>query len=113
MTPFEEQLKQALARREPSPDFAARVVAIAANGRKLSATARLQLWFHGTRTWRWAPAMAALLVMSGGAVYEQHQRAARGEAAKEKLLIAMRIAGSEMHRAQHRIFDVETAEATQ
>ncbi len=110
MTRFEEQLTEALVRREPPGDFVLRVLTMAANQPKLTATARLSLWLH--RTWRLAPVMAALLVLSGGAVYEQHERATRGEAAKHQLLMAMRIAGSKLHRAQHRVFGIETAEVS-
>jgi len=113
MNEFEEQLKQALSRREPPSDFAERVLAIARNQSRPAAAARLRLWFHRTRAWRLVPVLAALLMMTGGTVYEQHRRAARGEAVKEQLLVAMHIAGSSLHRAQHRIFDVETGEVTQ
>lgn len=113
MNDFEEQLKQALSRREPASDFAERVLAIAGSQSRPAAGVRLRLWFHRTRAWRLVPVMAALLMVTGGTVYEQHQRATRGEAAKEKLLVAMRIAGFTLHRAQHRIFDVEAGEVTQ
>ena len=113
MTPFEEQLKQALAHREPSPDFAARVIARAEGQRELTAVARMRGWLSQRRIWRLIPVMAAFVVMTGGTVYERRQHAAHGEAAKEKLLIAMRIAGVKLHRAQHRVFDIQTAEVTQ
>lgn len=106
MTPFEEELKRAMQHKEPPEHFAARVLARAAREPKLNAEARFRIW-------RLAPAMAALLMMSGAGIYKQHQRAARGEAAKEKLLVAVYIAGSKLHHAQHRIFDVETEEVRQ
>jgi|SRR5581483_8705188 len=112
-TPFEEELKQAMTRREPPSDFAARVLARAACEPKRSRTAQLRLWFVRMHVWRLVPVMAALLVMSGGVVYEQHQHAVRGELAKQKLLVAMQIAGSKLHQAQRRVFDIQPAEVAQ
>jgi len=39
-----------------------------------------------------------------------HQRMARGEAAKEKLLIAMRVAGAKLHEARDRVSRVQAME---
>ncbi len=113
MTPFEEQLKQALARREPSRDFTARVLAEAAQqGRRTEANGRSH-WFGRVQMRRFITVTAAFLVISGGAVYEQHRRITRGEAAKENLLMAMQIAGSKLHEAQGRVFHVEITEMAQ
>ncbi|MGA8027795.1 MAG: MprA protease, GlyGly-CTERM protein-sorting domain-containing form [Bryobacteraceae bacterium] len=113
MRDFEEQLKRAMARCEPPEDFGARVLGRVANESGRMQTNRGWVWFRGPWTWRLVPVTAALLLMSGGAIYQRREHAARGEAAKEKLLIAMRIAGSEMHRAQHHVFYIERAEVTQ
>ena len=77
---LEQELKQALARKEPAADFDARV------RRRLVRTAP-----------RWLAAAAALLVIAGGgALYRRHQ----GEEAKEKVMLAMRLAGSKLNRVQ-------------
>lgn len=107
MTRFEEQLKEALARQDPPEDFNARVLAAVAEGRVRSSTRWLARWVH---SWQVAPALAALLVLSLGAIYQEHQRIARGEAAKEKLLIAMRIAGAKLHEARDRVSKIQAME---
>ena len=107
MTPFEEQLKQAMARREPSPDFTARVLASVKREQLQSAEVHRWRWFAGRRSWRLAGAMAALLIMSGSAFYQRHERALRGEAAKEKLLVAVRIAGVKLRHAHRQVLETE------
>lgn len=93
MTPFEEQLKKALARQEPSEDFTARVLAKVSH--RPHATAR---------SWQWAAIAAATLIIAGSAGLEhQHQQNLRGEAAKHQLLTALRIAGSKLQLAQTRV----------
>jgi hypothetical protein len=57
--------------------------------------------------------MASLLIVSGGAVYWQHERTLRGEAAKEKLLVAMHIAGSELQQTRNRVFKLQGTETEQ
>ncbi len=113
MTPFEEQLKQAMARQEPPPDFTARVLARAAQqGRRAEATGRWQ-WLHRVEIRRLIAVAAVFLLISGGAIYEQHRRVVRGEAAKESLVMAMRIAGSKLQETQQRVFYVEGTEVAQ
>lgn len=105
MTPFEEELKRALVRREPSAAFTARVLAKVAAAPERRQT---KPWL-----WRFAAVAAAVLAMAGGTVYQQHEHDLRGESAKRKLLLAMRIAGSKLHEAQQRVKEVESAEVRQ
>lgn len=111
MTDFEEQLKRAMARCEPPGDFAASVLARVAKEPGRAQANRNWLRFRSFWTWPLIPVMAGLLLTSGVMMYQQHEHAVRGEAAKEKLLIAMRIAGSELHRAQHGVFYIEERRA--
>jgi len=77
---LEQELKQALARKEPAPDFDARV------RRRLVRPMP-----------RWLAAAAALIVIAGGgALYRRHQ----GEQAKDQVMLAMRLAGSKLNRVQ-------------
>ena len=105
MTPFEEHLKEALLRKQPSQDFVKRVLE---KTQDQHALAPLQKWWS-QRIWAWqfAPVMGALILVSGAAMYHEHQRAVRGEIAKEQLLIAVRIAGSKLHEAQEHVMHIQ------
>jgi anti-sigma-K factor RskA len=110
MTPFEDQLRQAMARREPPADFTKRVLERIEQQERRKARAGAAGWF---RAWRLAAAAAALLAVGGSVFYQQRERAARGEAAKQKLLIAVRIAGAELHQVHRRVLEVEAMEVSQ
>jgi len=91
MASLDDELRSALRRREPSPDFAARVMA-----RVSAAPVRpaRQPWV------RWVAAMAAALLLTvGGLEYREYQ----GERAKDQVLLAMRIAGSKLNKAQRKV----------
>jgi len=76
---LEQELAQALARKEPAAGFDGRV------------RARLH---HGPR---WMAIAATILVMVGaGEAWRQHE----GQLAKEQVMTAMRIAGSKLNRVQ-------------
>ena len=102
MTPFEEELRRALKRREPAADFTARVMARAAAE---DAKRNSGFWF----SWRLglATAAVAVLTLSGGVVYQQHERSLRGLAAKRQLLIAIRITGTKLQQVQERVKESE------
>ena len=77
---LEQELKEALAHKEPAPDFDVRV------RRRMARTMP-----------RWLAAAAALIVIAGGgALYRRHE----GEQAKDQVMLAMRLAGSKLHRVQ-------------
>lgn len=84
---LEQELKQALARKEPAPDFAARVARAAAHGprpRVFSVP-------------RWLPVAAAVLLVAGsGVAYRRHQ----GMVAKDRVMIAMRITAGTLNHIQ-------------
>jgi hypothetical protein len=83
---LEQQLQQALERKMPSPDFAARVTA-ASQRRRWSAT----------RPWMAVAAM--LLVVAGGSV---EYREYRGRQAKERVMLALRITADKLNYIQTR-----------
>jgi hypothetical protein len=86
MDPLEEQLKSALARKEPPAGFAGKVAA-RARGRQAIRSA----------TPRWmAAAASVMLAIGGGAAYRRHQ----GEVAKEQVMTAMKITAVKLHRIQ-------------
>jgi negative regulator of sigma E activity len=88
---LEDELRSALRRHEPSPDFTARVLA-----RVAAAPMR-----QAPRPWvRWVAALAAALLLAvGGLGYRQYQ----GERAKSQMLLAMRIAASKLNKAQKKV----------
>jgi hypothetical protein len=76
---LEQELTQALARKEPSAGFERRV------------RARLH------RSPQWLAIAATILIMiGGGEAWRQHQ----GQVAKEQVMTALRIAGSKLNRVQ-------------
>ena len=85
---LEEELKTALGRKEPSADFADRVLR----------QADLRAERPVVRPWpRWlAAAAAVVLIASGGLGYRRY----RGEMAKEQVMQAMRIASAKVNRIQ-------------
>lgn len=105
MTPFEEDLKEALRRQEPAADFTARVMARCA----AEQTGKRTFW--STPVWRMGLAAAAMVVMlAGGTVYERHERELKGMAAKRQLLLAMHIAGTKLQEVQQRVKESEQVE---
>ncbi|HTQ57453.1 MAG TPA: hypothetical protein VMI94_23450 [Bryobacteraceae bacterium] len=88
---LDDELRSALRRREPSPDFTARVLA-----RVNAAPVR-----RPARAWtRWVAAMAASLLLTAGALEYRHYR---GERAKAELMLAVRITASKLNKAQKKV----------
>ncbi len=105
MTEFEDALKKALARQQPSPDFTARIMD-QVSGRKKPPL----------RHWAAIAAAATVLLALSGAYQQhqyQHEHQLQGQAAKEKLLVALQIAGSKLHTAQERVQEIESTQVNQ
>ncbi len=101
MDPMEQRLKEALQRRDPSGDFTARVLARVESEQH-------RPWWRGWLTvprLRWATAVVLCVLIAGGVVYEREQarRRAEGEAAKQQVMLALRIAGAKVRLAQDRV----------
>jgi hypothetical protein len=102
MDPLERQLKSALKREQPTGDFAARVLA------RVEQEKSLQPWwrmFFAATSLRWATAVALCVLVVGGFVYqrEEARERAEGEAAKQQVMLALRIAGTKVKLAQDRV----------
>ena len=94
---LDKELSQALERKEPSPDFAARVAArVAAQG-----TVPITIRARPSRIFtlpRWLPVAAAVLVIAGGSgvAWRRHQ----GMVAKDQVMLAMRITSDKLNHIQ-------------
>lgn len=102
MDPLEQQLKQALRREELAGDFAARVLARVEQEKERQAWWRA--WFAAPQV-RWATAVALCVVTIGGMALQrvQARRQAEGEAAKQQVMLALRIAGTKVKLASERV----------
>ena len=94
MDDLEQQLKSALQRMDPSAGFEAKVLkaAVAKNGAR---------WF-GLR-FSAAAAIAAMLI--GGVVWRegQERQEARGEEAKARLMLALKVTGTKLQEIQQKV----------
>jgi len=96
MIDFEDQLRRALARQEPSAGFADRVVA--------RATKRRPALWANWRSWA-AVGVAACLCLGAVDLEMEHQRRVRaeGEAARAQLIQAMQITSAKLHKIQKKV----------
>jgi uncharacterized protein HemX len=109
MKRLEEELGKALERVEPPAGFAQRVMArAAASEQTKSRTEWTWLGFVHTRGLRWAVAGALCLALgAGGVLYRlEQQRRARGEEAKQQLMLALRITADELQTAQAEVREI-------
>ncbi|HTT64088.1 MAG TPA: hypothetical protein VMG35_19690 [Bryobacteraceae bacterium] len=89
---LEDELRTALRRRDPSPDFAARVLA-----RVQAEPVR-----RASGAWRrWVAAVAACLMLTVGAAggYRYYE----GQRAKAQVMLAMRIAAGKLNKAHKKV----------
>jgi hypothetical protein len=100
MKRLEEELQNSLRREEPPEGFAERILAAAVE-RKPSAWQRLFAW-PGLR-WALAGAMCLMLAVIGIEYKQALNEQARGEAAKEQLMLALRITADKLQLAQEKV----------
>lgn len=128
MNRFDDELKNALRRQEPSADFTDRLMALVAQekegegdvetGRRGDWWQKIVAFFQPPQIkWAMAGAMAALLIAGviGANRYRQHQleqqrqaaiaAEAEGQRAKEQVMFAMRIASAKLNVAQKKVRD--------
>jgi len=103
MEDFEQQLKNALARKDAPDWFEAKVMAGIARDRGSQAR-------RPTLRWRWASALLATVLLIGGVTW-QYERAAQeraaGENAKARLTLALKITRAKLQRIEQRLNEVE------
>lgn len=125
MNHFDEELRRALRREEPSPDFTDRVMARIAELQKREKPRektdwlrRLAEFFQPPRMkWAMAGAMAVVLVIAGFGVHYRRENERRrlaeiaeGERAKEQVMLAMRIASAKLNVAQKKVHETANHE---
>ena len=109
----DEELKTALRRREAPNGFTDRVLARVATEEAAQPSLR-QSWpgffTHPLVRWAAAAALAGALI-AGGMQYRRVQRErAEGEAAKQQLMLALRIAGSKLQLAKAKVNEINISE---
>ena len=97
MDELERQLRNSLGRVEPPAGFADRVLASLAQPARLAP--RRPLWTAP----RWAVAAALAVVVAGGSFFYQRQEQARAEAARDQLLLALRITGKQFDHLRKQV----------
>lgn len=101
MDDFEKQLKEALARKEPSPFFEARVLS--------AAKRQTQEHRASSRMW-WASAIAAALLVMSGSAYQYHrelQEEAAGKEAKARLELALKVTSVKLQRISIKVEGIQ------
>jgi hypothetical protein len=102
MKELDDELRHALRREEPPAGLAERVLRRVADGRPPQQQMRRPRRFIA-----WAAAAALVAAVAGGiqyrAIQEDREERARGEAAKEQVVQALRLAGSKLQLVQTKI----------
>src|SRR5215469_13455216 len=115
MNQFEDDLKSALRRQQAPPDFTERVLARIAEQNSSTQAVRTPWWsifMQPLVRWAAVTATAASLVI-GGIHYRTVQRErTQGEAAKQQLMLALRIAGNKLHLAKARVNEINASPST-
>jgi hypothetical protein len=126
MNGFDDELKRALRRKEPAPDFTDRVMSRVTDLQKREKLRertdwlkrfaeffqpRQMNWMNWTK-WAMAGAMAILLLIAGLGVHNRRENERRrlaeiaeGERAKEQVMLAMRIASEKLNVAKKKVHE--------
>lgn len=110
MNSLEDNLKEALKPVDPPAGFASRVLARAVQAER-EEQARRKLWagLFSMGGLRWAAAcVVCVLLALSAALYERDIQRRRGEAAKEQLMLALRITGSKLQIAQQSLRELDS-----
>ncbi len=94
MTDFEDQLRRAFERQEPSADFADRVVA------RASRPVKVAMYRYGRKWLSSAIAAALIVALGGGYAWERHRQ---GEEARAQLIQAMEITSSKLEKIHKKV----------
>jgi len=104
---FEDEIRAALRREPAPPDFAARVVALAAHRKKV----RMMPSWRSPATWAMAAGIAVAALIPVGVVEHQNRERQRGLQAKAELYTALRITRSKLRQTKEKVRRVTTRRA--
>ncbi len=110
---LEDELKRALRRQDPSPGFAARVAAVAAEEVREPWWRAWPQHFQVTPRWRmaWAAGLAAMLTV-GLVVHSEYQER-KAERAGREAVLALRIAAEKLNFARSKVLEFQQPDAEQ
>jgi hypothetical protein len=110
---LEDALRNALRREDAPEGFALRVLARALHQASAAQEAQRASWLSifSQPLLRWsAVAAVTICLVIGGIYYRNLQRQrAEGEAAKQQLMLALRIAGSKLQLAKEKVNEINTS----
>jgi hypothetical protein len=98
MEDFEQELKNALRRKDPPDGFEAKVLASVSGDVRPEPVRR--------NPWRWGMPIAAGLVLTAGIAWQRERAAeeqAAGQAAKARLELALKITSAKLHRIHEKL----------
>src|SRR6266498_1506758 len=97
MNGFDDNLREALRRREPPDGFARGVLARVRNLEDPSKPSFMRRWIVA------ASVAAVLFLTVSVSVYREHLRRVEGERAKEQVMFALRLTGSKLRSVQEHV----------
>jgi hypothetical protein len=100
MNRLEYELRNAMKRKEPPPGFDGRVLARTAGGER---NASPRLFGRRALAWGLAGVLCIMLCIAGIEYRKAREEMADGEAAKQQLMLALRIAGDQMQFVRSKI----------
>jgi hypothetical protein len=112
---IEEQLKNALRRQDAPSDFTEKILARVAAHHPVPQVRSDPWWSIFTQPLvRWAAitATASLLVIGGIHYRSVRRERAQGQAAKQQLMLALRIAGSKLQLAKAKVNEINATRTT-
>jgi hypothetical protein len=115
--PLESELRAALRREAPGAGFTERVLRAAELEAGRERAARREAAERRARRWSWLPSFAAgraawaavlcAVLLSGAVLIErEHRRQIEGEQAKERLMLALRVTGTQLHEVRLKVREV-------
>lgn len=108
--PLEKALKEALRREDAPESFAAKVLTRVAEKSAESEPQYSWLSIFSRPLLRWAAFAAVSICLAlGGMHYRLQRERVQGEAAKQQLMLALRIAGTKLQLAKSKVNEINTS----